>query len=224
MEQSQKPYSLVAKILAIIGFSATILVIIWALIMGIKNAPGTFAYLASIVRNIDSYQPEQEADVETTPEEQETPHIPEESVEEVTTVTPEEAPESPTSDNASLPTSTILPQIRDLKVTVHGIGSYRNGLFYYTDDYSDRRTQVIMIDIENIGTVTSDTWSLVTDVEYRNVYTSTPQVPLQPGEHAIFTVGFTTDERNYADISAIVYTSRDTNTYNNNDTYRVTIK
>ena len=64
MQETNTPQSVTVKVLAIIGFSATFLLVVFLLIEGITRAPGTFASLASIAKNRDAYKPITELTVE----------------------------------------------------------------------------------------------------------------------------------------------------------------
>jgi len=56
-ESAPKKYSLLTKILAIIGFSATVLLIVWLIVEGAKRLPEGFSSLANIAETIHDYKP-----------------------------------------------------------------------------------------------------------------------------------------------------------------------
>ena len=66
MQTETKGQPLSIKILAIIGFSATILLLTWLLVVVVKTAPETFSSLASIVSTKEEYKEELREDGDTT--------------------------------------------------------------------------------------------------------------------------------------------------------------
>jgi hypothetical protein len=318
---TEKTTSLITKILVIIGFSATILLIAWLLLRTISNTPDIFSRMASIVRDKESaFSSPKELSV-TTPSDvvtlgkevevrwtdmerdgeyvfgytcvddvlvsvrsAEGPFMPlscddtltlpstvhglfvrvdsrEKSFADVTLqatfVSNDDEifegaleltalrPVSPTTQNVATTTpdtptsptvSTPAPQqptytaptivyptsnpygYTDLKITIHGIGTFRNGVFGYTSTYTRSREYVMLVEIENLGTKTSAPWSFRTYIEDDVHYTSSAQAPLKPKEHIVFTLPFTAP-RNVRDIDieATVYTQYDSNTRNNTD-------
>ena len=60
MESSQSGKQAFVKLLAIVGFFATVGLIVWLLIQGIRMFPTTFSSLASIAETIDGYRPKSE--------------------------------------------------------------------------------------------------------------------------------------------------------------------
>lgn len=67
-ESTTHTYSLMAKILAIIGFIATVLIIVWLIVEGVKRLPDGFSSLANIVETIEDYEPRTEITLSTDKE------------------------------------------------------------------------------------------------------------------------------------------------------------
>ena len=65
METPQDSKTIVIKSLAIIGFFATVGLLVWLAVQGLRATPGSFASLASIMETINSYRPNAEFTVGT---------------------------------------------------------------------------------------------------------------------------------------------------------------
>ncbi len=66
METTHSPQRSLVKLLAIIGFFAFVVLILWALVQGVRAFPSAFSSLASIAKSINSYRPDPV--LEVTPE------------------------------------------------------------------------------------------------------------------------------------------------------------
>lgn len=62
---SKHSQPLVVKLLVIVGFVATLVVVIWLAVEGIRRLPNTFSSLATIAENVQTYRPVTEIEVTT---------------------------------------------------------------------------------------------------------------------------------------------------------------
>lgn len=109
----------------------------------------------------------------------------------------------------------------DLKVFVVGTGIVKRGVFSFTRAYERGEDNAVMVNVENIGTKTSDFWEIVVELPDGSEYRSSYQYPLKPMEHAVFTIPFSMDRRDDETIVSRIYTSYDINRSNDRATYEV---
>ncbi len=80
--------------------------------------------------------------------------------------------------------------IIDLKVSFIGMGTLMGETFIPTDAYNPSARNALRFEVMNVGTKTSNTWSLLAalpgDVEYK----AGDEAPLLPNERALYTLGF----------------------------------
>jgi len=238
MNNEPQKLGLLAKILAIIGFSAIVLLIVWGIIAFVTNAPAIFSNLASIVREkeeqvalVDDFDDFIDGLNNDDTQQDETPVPPEEVIEDETVVeventvvvtppvvNPAPAPSIPTQPRYTYPVSNPNGYI-DLKITIHGIAIVSNGVFSYVQRYTPGRYHVVIVEIENLGTKTSEAWSFSTYIGNRELYTSPLQVPLKPKEHAVLTVPFSSHEIGGNTVLSSVFTRNDVDTRNNTSSH-----
>jgi hypothetical protein len=145
------------------------------------------------------------------------------------TVTPR--PVSPPTTTLRLPTVKIVyPQSQvngytDLQVSTLGIGMISGTEFVPTAMYDERVKNAVKVDVKNIGTKTSDTWTVQVVLPTGYVYESTPQVGLKPNEHVTFTIGFGLGNttKDTVKITSTVDTARDTNRDNDESVWSVSV-
>ena len=113
----------------------------------------------------------------------------------------------------------------DLTLHTQGIGIIENSTFIQSGKYSNNALNAVIIDIENIGTKTSNEWHFTTRLPDGTVYTSSAQIPLKPKEHAVFTLTFNVDVRSGKTIttSSTVYAQNDVNNENNYSSVNVVV-
>ena len=113
----------------------------------------------------------------------------------------------------------------DLALHTQGIGIIKNGTFIQSGKYSNDARSAIIIDIENIGTKTSNEWYFTTRLPDGTVYTSPAQIPLKPKEHAVFTLTFNVAVRSgkTTTTSSTVFTQNDVHTENNYSSVKVVV-
>lgn len=109
----------------------------------------------------------------------------------------------------------------DLKVVTLGTGIVERGVFSFTREYERGENNAVMVNVENIGTRTSDYWEIVVELPDGSEYKSSLQYPLKPMEHAVFTIPFTMDSRDDETIYSRIYTSYDINSGNDRTSYEV---
>lgn len=219
-----KDMSLTVKILTIIGFSATILLIAWALFMLITKGQSYFTSLADRVETLEVIsEPEEVFQEEMTEDE---PEIPVQEIidkEESETTWAERYPEEANTPSPQ-PALPATPRYSDLAITILGNGTVDRGIFTFESEYKSRETNALMVDIQNKGTLTSSTWVFSVTLENNTLYTSAIQSPLRPGEHAVFTIPFETRLRRDATVRALVHNAYDILPANNIDTYEVDMR
>ncbi len=113
----------------------------------------------------------------------------------------------------------------DLTLHTQGIGIIENGTFIQSGTYSNNTLNALIIDIENVGTKTSNEWNFTTRLPDGTVYTSPAQIPLKPKEHAVFTLTFSVNVRSGKTIttSSTVFTQNDVRTENNYSSVNVVV-
>lgn len=101
----------------------------------------------------------------------------------------------------------------DLMVTTVGVGKMSGGTFIPVSEFDVDTRAGVKIDVKNIGTRTSDTWTLTVKLPNGETYKSETQSGLKPQEHVTFTIGFELDEDtgNTVKITSTVRTDRDAN-------------
>lgn len=214
--------SITVKILTIIGFSATILIIGWALFMLITKG---HVYFVSLAQRVET--------LKVTSEPEETPI--QEDAEEVSAIPVQEiidraesgtlVQEDPKEDTTpSLqPITPSVPLYSDLAITTLGNGTTYRGKFSFESEYRSKESNALMIDIQNKGTLTSGTWVFSSVLEDKTLYTSPVQAPLRPGEHAVFTIPFDTRSKRDVNIWSVVHSNYDALLSNNVDVYEVRV-
>ena len=109
----------------------------------------------------------------------------------------------------------------DLKVVTLGTGVIERGVFRFTNEYDKDEDNAVMINVENIGTKTSDYWRLRTTLPDGTRYASQLEFPLKPMEHAVFTIPFSMDRRDDETITSTLSVTNDLNSSNNRSSYEV---
>ena len=244
---SPPTHTLLIKILVIIGFAVTIVVVVWLSIQGIKRLPNAFSSLASMAESIQTYRTTQK----TTPPNTTSSSTPNEYVreeEDTATSTNTQSTEVQNLDTettnsiqiVSVPeepkytpppkTTTIHPYSNpngyvDLSVITLGSGALRHGTFVLTPRYDANARNAIQFTIKNIGTKTSGAWGFETVLPSGNVYKSETQFPLKPQEQVNFTLAFDLERtrENFVEIRNTVYTQNDINGKNNTSLWTVAI-
>ena len=245
---SPPTHTLLIKILVIIGFAVTIVVVVWLSIQGIKRLPNAFSSLASMAESIQTYRTTQK----TTPPSTTSSSTPNEYAreeEDTTTPTNTQSTEDQNSDTETtdsiqtvpvpeepkytpLPkTTTIHPYSNpngyvDLSVITLGSGALRHGTFVLTPRYDTNTRNAIQFTIKNIGTKTSGTWGFETVLPSGNVYKSEPQFPLKPQEQVTFTLGFDLEDsrKDFVEIRNTVMSTEDTRRQNNSSVWTVAVR
>lgn len=245
---SPPTHTLLIKILVIIGFAVTIVVIVWLSIQGIKRLPNAFSSLASMAESIQTYRTTQK----TTPPSTTSSSTPNEYArEEEDTATPTNTQSTEdqnldtetTNSIQTVPvpeepkytpppkTTTIHPYSNpngyvDLSVITLGSGALRHGTFVLTPRYDTNTRNAIQFTIKNIGTKTSGTWGFETVLPSGNVYESEPQFPLNPQEQVTFTLGFDLEDsrEDFVEIRNTVMSTEDTRRQNNSSVWTVAVR
>lgn len=211
--QPEEKRPLGVKLLAIVGFSATILIIGWALFMLVSRGDELFASLSARLEHRESATPT--TSVSPAPEEPEAPT--DEVDEDVAVTTPQAEPATtPTPTTPATPPRTqTLPLVVDTGHRAYVDLAIRTlGVARLTSAISS-----VQVDVGNVGTITSAPWSFTTTLPDGSVYASPLQAPLRVEEHALFSIQYETRGGRGARVESIVYTAYDTNTHNNISTY-----
>lgn len=155
--------------------------------------------------------------------------IPSEIAEKPSVQKNEVIPHTP-STKQTYTTYTYYPQsdphgFTDLALHTQGIGIIENGTFRQSDKYSNDTLNALIIDIENIGTKTSNEWYFTTRLPDGTVYTSPTQTPLKPKEHGVFTLTFGVAVRSgkTTTTSSTVFTKNDVRTENDYSSVNVVV-
>jgi len=245
---SPPTHTLLIKILVIIGFAVTIVVVVWLSIQGMKRLPNAFSSLASMAESIQTYRTTQK----TTPPSTTSSSTPNEYTreeEDTTTPTNTQSTEDQNLDTettnsiqiVSVPeepkytpppkTTTIHSYSNpngyvDLSVITLGSGALRHGTFVLTPRYDTNTRNAIQFTIKNIGTKTSGTWGFETVLPSGNVYESEPQFPLKPQEQVTFTLGFDLEDsrEDFVEIRNTVMSIEDTRRQNNSSVWTVAVR
>lgn len=152
-----------------------------------------------------------------------------------TVPTPKHKASVPKSETPSYTTSQSItpstyPQFEsngfvDLRVSTEGVGRISDQQFVYMASYDTHAENAIIIDVKNVGTKTSDTWELRTDLPTGTTYTSGVQSGLKPNEHVTFTIRFGLDS--HADdtvkITSTVETTGDKDHTNDTSVWHVRV-
>ena len=235
---------LVVKLLVIVGFVATLAVIIWLTFEGFKRLPTAFSSLASMAEKIQTYRPVTDTPKTETVENQSILTDTKASVPTVPTVMPTHTESNETTTevtNSKTPTTStpislpvvpvahpqnITPTFADLQVSTIGSGVLHNGSFILTPAYSPYYRNSIQFVIKNIGTRTSDTWTFETRLPSGDIYTSTSQAPLKPQEQEMFTLGFDLGKTHadFVEIRNTVFSYTDVNIKNNSSVWTVAVR
>ena len=114
----------------------------------------------------------------------------------------------------------------DLAVTMLGSGVISQGAFVFTPSYDRDFENVIKFKVKNIGTKTSDSWTVSTNLPNGQMYESEKQKPLKPEEYAEFTIGFTLEDsrKDLVTIHASVKTNSDIKNSNNSASWSVVVQ
>lgn len=209
--------SLLIKILTIIGFSATLLFIVWVLLYAVAHTPSIFTKLADIVREKEELSTSQEK-----PSEQETPvnGIPENQNN--NTTPPAHTPKKANTTYVAPTTPYIhtLPSYADIAATIHGIGTYdTRGAFHYTETYDAKADMYVLVEMVNNGGRDSGSWTFEVSAHGHVLYTSSPQAPLRAREHIVFPIPVDFYSRNsQITFEVIAKVSNDAYIGNNGDT------
>ncbi len=202
------------KVLAIIGFSATILLIGWSILMLFTHGQSMFSSLAGKIRNMYQTSPEislvEEIIVESGSDTQQ---------EITTSELPIKTPVAPSTTEISSESSA---KFIDLDISILGTGIVERGVFSFTQSYREDRLNAVMIDIVNKGNTLSDSWSFITSLPDGSTYTSPMQAPLKPEEHAIFTLQYEIGKSKGNSILSTVLPIRDATILNNTTMWSVT--
>ena len=201
------------KVLAIIGFSATVLLIGWFVLMLFTHGQTIFSSLAEKIRNMYQPSPEislvEEIIMESGPDTQE---------EITTSELPIKTPVAPSTTEISSESSS---KFIDLDISILGTGIVERGVFSFTQAYREDKLNAVMIDIVNKGNTLSDSWSFITSLPDGSTYTSPMQAPLKPEEHAIFTLQYEIGKSKRNNILSTVLPIRDTTILNNTAVWSV---
>jgi len=112
----------------------------------------------------------------------------------------------------------------DLKITYLGVGVEKNGVFTRAGTIATNEKGAIRFSVKNVGTRTSEAWSMKADLPSNISYQSPNQISLKPNEEAILTLGFDgITQTGIETFSVTLDTSRDTVTANNTFTWAITI-
>ena len=112
----------------------------------------------------------------------------------------------------------------DLKITYLGIGTFENETFVQSGTFNSTLKGAFKFEVRNIGTKTSDDWTLEAVLPSGFTYVSDSQAQLRPNETATLTLGFTPEaDSSTATISSTVIEENDTKEGNNSFTWSVKI-
>lgn len=207
------------KILTIIGFSATLFLIVWLVIYFVAHTPKIFSNLANIVREkedvqLTSNEPKQNQSTSTPKNdgrEESSTKKPD------TGVSIDDAParvRSPATARHT-PQATI-----DIATTIHGIGVYDSkSAFHYQDTYDTHKDMYVLVEMVNLGTAPSGHWTFRVLMNNHVLYTAPIQTPLSANEHIVFPIPLDIPIHEHSiTLSATANTTNDIHVENNTDT------
>jgi len=113
----------------------------------------------------------------------------------------------------------------DLDVKLIGVGTMSNGVFHAKSTLEKNDDAAMQFSVKNIGTKTSSDWTYKASFPSEDdTYTSGKQSSLLPGERAIVTIRFTTDDETGTETAKVSVTGgNDTKSGNNSDSKSVKI-
>ena len=114
----------------------------------------------------------------------------------------------------------------DLKMSFFSMGSYTNNVFVPVGKYDNDVRSALKVEVKNIGTKTSESWTFTVTLPDGTTYTSEKQEGLRPNEKAVFTLGFDFDPGFTAKSTSVkgsVSVKNDTNSNNNSFTWAVIV-
>jgi len=133
-------------------------------------------------------------------------------------------PTQPASAIVSILPQTSVSAFTDLKMSFSAVGTMSGNTFTPSAAFTMGSRAGLRFTVTNIGTKRSDIWSFVIDLP-EGRYESGSQTPLEPGEQALYTVGFDFPESDIKSftLKGTVDEKKDMNTKNNSFSWSVKI-
>ena len=135
------------------------------------------------------------------------------------------APSQPASAIVSILPETSVSAFTDLKMSFSAAGTMSGNVFTPAAAFNRDSRAGLRFTVTNVGTKRSDVWTYAIELP-EGRYESDPQTPLEPGEQALYTVGFDFPESDIKSftLKGTVDEKKDTNTKNNSFSWSVRVK